>query len=258
MARLAPALVLAVVAIVLGAVYGPRFMPGAGPSGVGQPAPLSAFARMLDRAETLEREGNLVAARDRLEEALESTPDDARAGEAWLTLARVQYALGHYGDALHAYETTRAEHEDAWRNCSPETKVRYDLLADTRDEAFEPLVALERARRKGGDAFGELEGIVARRPESMVAREALAAMCAAVREPDETPSRVALLESVRERCSDPTALARVNLELGHAYWRDMDDPGRARSHFTAAAKVDNKVLARLANEALTALDTSAP
>jgi len=261
LAWLAPASVFAVAALALVVFLPGLHQPSGNTEITGQDTP-SPLARTLDHAAALETDGDLTAARHAIETALASAPEDTHAGEAWLALARVQYGLGHYEEALAAYETTRADHPEAWRTSTPGAKLRFDLLADTRDEGFAPLVTLERARRKGAGAFDELEHIVARRPESMVANEALATMCAAVRASavegsTVEGSAVALLEEVRERCSDPTALARVDLEMGHAYWRDLDDPVRAREHFTLAAEAGNEALAGLAHQALAALEKPA-
>jgi hypothetical protein len=106
-----------------------------------------------------------------------------------------------------------------------------------------------------GDPFRMLEEVMAGNPGTHVARLALAKMEALLMsEAEGTVPEVALLEAVRARCTNPIALAQVNLHLGDKYCDELNDAQRARQLYLEAAQGGSPELAVIASTALARLD----
>lgn len=188
-------------------------------------AEASPVDQVLTEAARLVEERDLAEAQRYLQAQLARIGREAGAGRAGLMLADVRFDLGSYAASLEAYHQVRGADPEAWEASTDGAKRRFELLSEAQPEDFEPLLALERARLGG---FTDLEQVAARWPGRLVAGEAVAAMCALQAEEGQAPgNRVALLRSVAERCREPRALARVQLDLGNAY-RDQNDLQRAR------------------------------
>lgn len=192
-----------------------------------------------------------------LREALASYPGDEFAGQAQLRLADLEYgALRHYDRAYESYVKLRNLYPDVFM-ADPRNADRFDLLVEGWADRFEPLYALDIARESDEDALPRLEAIMAGHPGKLVAMEALNEMGRqmARRAPDAGGNEVALLERVRAACSNPVAVAQVNLRLGDACAHRADSVERARTYYEDALKSGSVELTQQAREALARLDT---
>jgi hypothetical protein len=107
--------------------------------------------------------------------------------------------------------------------------------------------------------FAQLEKVVARYPgHDMVTTLAASDMYRIV-EPGKAGSetKTAALEAVRDRCSDPIAIASLNLSLGDSFLKDMKDPSRARALYNEVARSPHETLAKRARQALSEMDGGA-
>ena len=196
-----------------------------------------------------------------LREAIQAYPDDPRAGEAQLLLADLEFSHGQrYAEAFAAYDVLRSRYPQSWNASPGAVKDRYDLLAEARAENFEPLYQFDAARNSGGDAFAQLEKLVAKHPCKLVASLAIETMRELLCGPEENPApekRIDAMEFVRDRCTDPVAIAQINVALGDLYWRDLRDAERARDAYTQAAGSGHMTLASVARAALWEMDNLA-
>jgi hypothetical protein len=65
---------------------------------------------------------------------------------------------------------------------------------------------------------------------------------------------VAAMERAKGRCTHPVAIARLKLEIGHIYMRELNDAAKARSFYAEVANFEDKALAKLAEGSLAALE----
>lgn len=252
--RWAPALAAAA-ALVLGVAL---WQAGGVPEDGATPAVEMASAGVLDGvlsglAPVLARREYGTAVQT-LRSAVAAHPTDAGAGRAVALLADLEYTqLRRYAEAHALYEELKAAHPAEFTR-DAEAIHRLDVLAEARAENFASLHALDAA----GDSFAALEGVLAQYPNRHVAGMALAAMKRVDCGPGEAESRsaVASLESIRERCTHPVALAQVNLSLGELYWSAQQDPARARAAFMAVAAGGDVGSADLARQALAQLEAA--
>ncbi len=219
----------------------------------------SPMEQRLVEAHTLAKH-DFMAARATLEDALRNFPEDPRAGEAQLALADLEFDHGQrYEEAYEALNTLRTRYPGTW-NANPECADRFDLLDEARAENFEPLYAYAAALNSSGDAFAQLEKVVSRYPEKLVGSMAMAAMVELVGNDADSAdlTKTAALDAVRNRCTDPIAIAAVSVSLGDSFWNEMQDPGSARICYATAAQSSHPAVAQLAKEALASLDAAAP
>jgi tetratricopeptide (TPR) repeat protein len=207
--------------------------------------------QLAARAREMAESGNYVDAYTSLVSALDEELADA--GILQLALADIEFAHGQrYAQAFEAYDTLKRRYPEVWSQSSGETKDRYDLLVETRDDAYQPLYALDAA-----DSFERLEQVLARYPErQMVAQRTVTRMAEAVGA-DATPGvavRVAALEAVRTRCTEPLAVAQLSMALGDLYWKELADPVRARPLYESALGAGHTMLAQRAQAAIGELD----
>lgn len=193
-----------------------------------------------------------------LREAIQTHPDDSHAGEAQLFLADLEFNHGQrYAEAFAAYDTLRSHYPQTWNSSPTLVKDRYDLLAEARQENFESLYLFDAARNSGAESFAQLEKVVAKYPCKLVASLAMESMRERLCGPEDAlplESRIESMEVVRDRCSDPVAVAQINVALGDMYWHDLRDPVRAREVYSQAAGSGHMTLASLARAALWEMD----
>ncbi|HDP33773.1 MAG TPA: tetratricopeptide repeat protein [Candidatus Hydrogenedentes bacterium] len=210
--------------------------------------------RVMDSACGLIADSDITNAVTLLEEAVAAHPSSPLAGEALLLLADIEYSyLQRYDRAFDAYSQLRANHPGVFAS-SVESEMRYGLLAEMRRENYAPLYALDNACARGAGGFAILENLVASYPNTVLASVAVDEMCALVnaaqREAAPPVNMTARLEQVRSRCSNPVAMAQLDLTLGHIYCNTLNDRARAMAHYNRAAASDHVALARQAHEAL--------
>lgn len=208
---------------------------------------------LAHQARSLAAGRNYTAARALLEDALaERLPD---AGILQLALADIEFEHGQrYAEAYGAYEILKTDYPEVWSASPPETKDRFDLLAETRDDAHRALYALDAA-----DSFERLEQVLAQYPANqLVAARAVARMADAIgaESAPDAHVRVAALERVRERCTEPLAVAQLSIALADVYWRELRDPVHARPLYESAAGSGHVFLAQRAKSAIGELDAA--
>ena len=211
----------------------------------------------LDRASALAQSRDFANAYRLLKETVETHSEDSQAGEVQRRRADLAFASLHwYPEAYEDYARLAQRYAPVFRT-APNCRERFDTLAEARGFDYAPLYALDAARRNTDDPFAQLEKVVARYPNTFVAALAVDDMTrVAATDAPVTPDanrRVASVECARDRCTDPIAVARLNLELGHLYQKDLNDPERARALFTEVAGSGNTVLAELAMDSLARL-----
>ena len=222
-------------------------------------APVQVMATPMEsallEARSLARR-DFSGAREVLVQAIERYPGDSRAGEAQNVLADLEFQHGQrYAQAYQAYDVLRRNYAEAFA-ANPGNAARFNLLDETRSADFSPLYALDAARNSSGDPLPELEQVVSRHPNSYLAAVAIDAMCEVAGDSPASDgvSRVALLEQIRSRCTDPIAVGQITLALGHLYWNELNDSPRAKECFIEAAESGDAVLAQAAREAMARLE----
>ena len=223
-------------------------------------AAASPVTAALSKANDLMASRDMAGARTVLDQALAVTSEDPAAGEAQQLLANLEYSeFQRYPEAYAAYERLRTRYPDTFMG-NPESIHRFNLLDEARRAGYAPIYALDAIRSHPGNAFEQCERLIAQYPESMVASLAMNEMRGMVGLPGELDGSVHVmaLERVRNRCSDPAAVAQVTLALGNACRDDLCDTGRARLFYNQAASSGHSAVAARAQEALAKLVVDAP
>ncbi len=193
-----------------------------------------------------------------LEDALATYPEDPRAGEAQQFLAELEFEHGQrYAESYAAYEKLRGSYWDTFRN-NPENAHRLNLLSEARTDGFNALYQLAAAVNSTQDPFVELEKVVSRYPDSLVASEAIGAMERLVAQENAGGEmlRTAMLEQVRTRCSNPIAVAQLTLNLGDLYLQEQQDSVKARALYEEVMESGHMALAQAAQAAIARMDSS--
>ena len=211
-------------------------------------------------AEALVAAGDYTGAHALLTRQRAEAPKAPEAGQRQLALARIEFEnLGRYAQAYDAYEKLRSEYGAAFAS-TPENAYRFDVLEQTRAEQFEPLYTIAQAREKGAESFPELERLVARysgrgNPVAELALVAMSDMTGAL-ESDSGVFRVAAYEQVRNRVTDPVALAQLNDTLGQMYLDHTGDIEQARQRFKEVVECGTTPLAADAELSLASLEVA--
>lgn len=245
-------------ACVLG-VFGALLMQTALPTGgnPGQPVIAenginSVLSGVLSEAGALRAQGDAAGAYTLLAESLTAHPEDPLAAEAQLALATVAFEdLQWYSEAEQAYTAFARNYTTAYlmHPGSTEIAFRRNLLEEARAMGYEPLYALNDA----GASVGRLERILARHPEGFIASQAAEQMMAAV---PGARNDIEALELARAQCSDPVALAHLDIELAERYALDLGDGLRARALLEEVAARPGAHYAGVATERLLRLTAS--
>ncbi|MBX3177006.1 MAG: zf-HC2 domain-containing protein [Candidatus Hydrogenedentes bacterium] len=194
--------------------------------------------------------GDVEVALAMLEEAREAAATPTEAGALLLAAANIEYGyMRRYAIAYDKYKSVFDNYGEAWAQSEGAVKDRFDLLTEARDQAFEPLYQVDSARLQGEAGIPVLEDLMARYPGRAVAREALGAMLALV-----DGEGVTGLEAVKVRCTNPVALAQVDVHLGERYCADRLNPERGRALLMQVAGGGHEVPARMARDVLARLD----
>lgn len=205
------------------------------------------------------KDHDYVSAYRRLEKAIQANPGSPLAADAQVQLADLAYSkLNWYPEAYEAYDRLIREHSNV--GVITECISRHELLDEARALDYAPLYALDAARRAGENSFGRLESVVARYPGTLVASLAAEDMARQSFKQGAAPAgedHIAAMERAKGRCTNPVAIARLKLEIGHIYMRELKDAAKARSFYAEVANFEDKTLATLAEGSLTALEKPA-
>lgn len=210
----------------------------------------------LKRADGLAAGHDHAGAMQVLQEAVARHPGDALAGYAQREIARLAFdQLKRYDLAFQEYTKLRNQFAGVFQE-DPGSIDRLELLAEEWRNRFRALHAVDAVDNPvSDDPFRVLEEVMAGNPGKHVARLALARMEALLmREAEGVPAEVSLLESIRARCTNPIAIAQVNLHLGDKYCDELNDTQRARQLYLEAAQGGGPELAAMAGSALARLE----
>ncbi|MCF6285950.1 MAG: hypothetical protein L3K26_12245 [Candidatus Hydrogenedentes bacterium] len=208
---------------------------------------LNPLDQTLADARALATAGDPMAARTLLEEGIAQYAGSSDAAVLRLEIADLEFAdFGRYKEAYDVYEVVREQNSEVWSQSSGAVKERYDLLTEAREDDYEPLNQIDRARSLGERGIPALESIMAKYPGRTLAAEALTTMVACVE-----GDGVGALENLRSRFTNPIAVAQLDVRLGEAYWQD--DPERGRKLLETVADAPHEVPARMARETLARL-----
>ena len=253
-------LVVAVVALT------PLLRDGSGKDGAAR-QPESVITAAAPAAIPLSEACNLIEAHDPagarrlLDGALAAHPDDPMAGDAQALLADIEFSqFQRYPEAFAAYDHLRTAYPRAFMS-SPASVERYNLLSEVKDHNYEPLYALDVARNNRVDGFRQYERVLSQYPATMVAALAMDGMRASLDEgmAQKSPETMARsLETVRGRCTDPAAIAQINLALGTVYNDGLHNAELARTCFTQALASPHQTVSARAREALARLSVPSP
>lgn len=187
-----------------------------------------------------------------LEGAVARAAEPQTAGEIHLLIADIEYVdLRRYDESFDRYWLVRNNFQSAWAASPGTIKDRYDILAEAAETDFDPLYKIDTARNMGAQGMPLLEQTLARHPGRGLARVAVETMAALAQ-----GEGVQRLENARAQCSDPLAVAQLDVFLGERYCTEGLDPDRGRALLHAVAGSPLEVPARMANEALAKLETA--
>lgn len=211
----------------------------------------SELEATLAEARSLVAANNPTGALTVLQTALAAPMDSTSTGALQLEVANLEYdAFRRYGAAYDAYRVVREGYSDVWSQSPGVVKERFDLLTETREANFEPLYQIDAAVKQGESGMPALEQVMARYPGRGVAQAAMETMVAM-----SDVEGLAGLEKVRERLSNPVAVAQLDVRLGEGYCADNLNPEKGRALLHAVAESPYEVPARMAKDVLARLET---
>ncbi|MFA6241582.1 MAG: tetratricopeptide repeat protein [Candidatus Hydrogenedentales bacterium] len=214
---------------------------------------------LFQETDALVKQGDLATAFQKLSDSLAAHPDDPLAADAQLRLADLAFDLKRYPEALAATTTLMTRYHSFVAQ-SPErerhTIARRDLLAEAEAVQFASLYSLDTARRDRANPLGKLEDVIVGYQNSLVAEEAALDMgklllAESATLPDTENPRLTAMTLARDRCSNPVAIALLEIKIGEIYQNDLRDFSSAEAHFMRAAA--NPVLTQRAKTALASL-----
>jgi tetratricopeptide (TPR) repeat protein len=220
------------------------------------PSPFDELAASMQQAKVLEDKGDYLGAVGLLEGAIAKAPESPIKGDPLQRLADIEYTcLQRYEKAFVAYDALRENYPDIFA-ANRDSQDRYDLLAELRNESYWPLYKIDNARSRNADVFSVYEDVVALYPDTTFARVAVDEMSKFLKSEmqKEQMTRVDELNMVRERCCNPTVVAKVDLMLGHHYQDIIKDREQAKVCYTRVAASDHVALANQAIKALSVME----
>lgn len=206
---------------------------------------------LAKQARDLIASGRSAEAMTLLESAASTATEPETAGAIHLLIADIEYVdLRRYDESFGRYWLVRKEFQTAWAASPGTIKDRYDILAEAAETDFDPLYKIDTARNMGAQGMPLLEQTLARHPGRGLARVAVETMAALAQ-----GEGLQRLENARAQCSDPLAVAQLDVFLGERYCTEGLDPDRGRALLHAVAGSPLEIPARMANEALAKLET---
>jgi hypothetical protein len=205
---------------------------------------------VLTEARSFAKSGQLAEARLALEKGLSDLPNNPEVGQIHLELANFEFEhLHRYEEAYGVYVAVRERHPETWVQSSGAIKDRFDLLVEAQDDNFEPLYKIDAARSHGESGIEDLESLITRYPGRMLADAAVTTMVDLVE-----GDGVDALESLKARCTDPLAVAQLDVRLGEGYWRERQDPQRGRELLETVVESGYEIPAEMARATLARLE----
>jgi len=208
--------------------------------------------QVLDEVGALIAADDVPAAMAALVQARDHADSVEQAGRYELEMANLEFdSFRSYADAYDRYNRVRSQYGTTWTQSEPWVKVRYDLLFEAREAGFEALYQIDSARSQGETGMPILEQVMARYPGRFVAREALSTMVALV-----DGEGVDALENVKSQCTNPVAVAQLDVHLGERYWAERLNPELGRQLLQGVAGSAYEVPAKMAKDTLARLEQS--
>lgn len=220
------------------------------------PSPFDELAASMQQAKVLEDKGDYLGAVRLLEQAIANAPESPVKADPLQQLADLEYTcLQRYENAYWAYENLSSNYSDVFKS-NKDIQNRYNLLAELRNENYWPLYKLDSARSRNADALKVYEDVVSLYPETAFATVAVDEMCKFVKSGIEQKqmTRVDELNMLRDRCSNPVVVAKVDLMLGHHYHDIIKDREQAKAYYIRVAASDHIALANQAIKALSVME----
>lgn len=248
------------------------FLPAASPPN--EAAPVSTIMGHLAEADALAYQEHYGTAAEVLRTALADAPEDPLADRAEARLSelagrqqaeaeRLFVERKQYPAAYAAYRTLQRSFPDAFAE-NPENAARLDLLDEARQVRYASLERLDAARRQRTGVVEALESVIAAYPtaagstapslvaslatEEMVDHLADSSGIAGSSEP-----RLKALETARSRCSNPLALAHLEVALGRYHLDKRGDAAAARQWGEQALQHPNPTAVAMARDFLAGL-----
>lgn len=241
--------------------YMPSGAPGNSPDIVATGGETTPVNPLLEEAAALMAQHEYGSAHDVLQTAIETHPTDPNAGRAQEMLAGLYYdELHRYRDAYGAYVALKRDYPQTFMGNGMNAD-RLDLLDEARRVNYASLEALDAARMKRGDAaLAALQEVIVQHagPEgALVASLAAEEMAGrVVEETSQQASRLTAMESARDRCTNPVAVARLNVEIGRIYLEELDDPATARDLCEKALSSGHSEVIAMAQTVMSAVDAT--
>ena len=228
----------------------------------GQTWESTMVAQLIRETSALMAQGDNGNAMVVLQTVVEAHGDDPLAGEAQMQLAELFFGrLRRYREAFEAYRTLKMKYPAVFAG-RPQNADRLDLLDECRKDDFAALHLLDAARNRRGMDLGLFEEVVARYPAHQVASIALKEMVDRVlmsgADLGDGPPHLRALDHARRLCSNPVAVARLDLELGRGYWKHLQDMSSAQRLGRQAMESGNPQVAAMARAFLDELNTNSP
>lgn len=247
---------LAALALFGALLYRPAMNDGA--PGQANVAQADAVGAAFAEAAALADGGDYAGAYGALRAAVDNHPESPLRAEAVLRMADLAFGdLQRYDLALEDYRAFRDGYSAEYvmhpdRNT---VRERLEVLEETRDAAFAPLYRMAGAARRGESALGELEAVMAAHPAMYVAdlaAETMASILAPEAAPG-SPEFVQAMASAKDRCTNPAALAQLELSIGRYYLDTLAQEAEAVPHLEAAAESGEIAVAKAAQSTLARL-----
>ena len=195
---------------------------------------MSRCAAFMQEASALLAQHDYENAYSVLRAGLEVAPEDPRAGEMQELVAELAFGQFHRYELAHdAYLVLRDHYPDAYES-NPENADRLDLLAEAEKVEYESLYQLDAARGRRGGEFAALEEVAARYSTTSptVANLAVDELVQAQMGNQGVGGGARLLKAMEEargRCTNPVAIARLNIRMGQFYLQRLNDADTARN-----------------------------
>jgi hypothetical protein len=217
------------------------------------------LAQAIIEADLLVGERKPVVAYDMLVAGVKAQPDDPLVAEAQVRIADLAFDLELYAQSLEVHNLLVAQPYSRVLDDSPVLKKRIvqrrDLLAEAAARDFKPLYDLNLAMQDRGKELETLERVIGDYPQLLVADLAAENMGHFLADETEySDTRVAYLEGMkaaRARCSDPSAIALLDLKIGDLYRDDFNNIPAAVTQYRRAS--ENPIFAKRAGDALGSL-----
>jgi hypothetical protein len=211
----------------------------------------------LRESEALLARNDAAAAHTVLAAAVQAHPGDPHAGRAHQELADLSFEHFHnYPEAYAAYAALKRDHPETFLSGSHNAD-RLDLLDESRRVEYASLHMLDAARMRRGAGSEAFEEVIAQHPTPGIVALAAAEMVRG--EMESASGSDGILQAmgrVRERCTNPTALARLDYEIGLHYWTNLNDADAARDFGVRALESGQPAVVEVARLLLDDIDSA--